>query len=276
MNDSKRLERLVRAGQMSADDAVSAKHGIDALAEHSLRPSDRQRVPPGSKWALLRWKYLRHQLPEADLRSQVKRLGVWMGVGFAIGMAALGVVWNWIKGPSLPEAVRAHASDLPVDGLSGIAFGFVMYRMWLRPRMERMIELGTALAEPLESMPAFDASQCPTCGAHNARPTVRGFGKWHWILNPALAVNEVLFGQRVVRDAQACQECGADFAYCATCNESIDSGRWRSPRARCGACGTAFPPLRNALGWLITTPVNALAHGIGAIRARGSDAKEDA
>jgi len=118
------------------------------------------------------------------------------------------------------------------------------------------------------SVPAY---RCPKCKGSD-------FKQWklphplivHWILNPGLAFNEVVLGQRVPKVQLICKTCeGAvmDRAYvpCPACR-SMHWGRiWKRTRAfgnwrgiSCTACGAAIPCLWNVFSLLIlavTSPI---------------------
>jgi hypothetical protein len=111
---------------------------------------------------------------------------------------------------------------------------------------------------------------CPDCGgtAHTAwgrsHPVMI-----HWRLNPGLAINEVLLGQRV-GPTWFCSTCKPEtlpnvpmpmkksFLRCGECRVFISSKEWIGPKAFenydgliCPQCGGQVEVVRNCLGRLI-------------------------
>jgi hypothetical protein len=123
------------------------------------------------------------------------------------------------------------------------------------------------------SAPAYN---CPKCNGSY-------FKVWklphplivHWVLNPGLAFNEVVLGQRVPKLQLLCRTCqvaAMDRAYvpCPHCG-CMHLGRlWSGKRAfgnwrgiSCPVCGAAIPCLWNAFSLLIlavTSPIWALPY----------------
>jgi uncharacterized protein (TIGR02996 family) len=79
----------------------------------------------------------------------------------------------------------------------------------------------------------------------------------HWVLNPGLAVNELLLGQRIPREMFTCRACRRTALRCVACRRlqplegemSRGLGVWKG--LHCPACGSAIPMLRNLLSGAI-------------------------
>ncbi len=113
--------------------------------------------------------------------------------------------------------------------------------------------------------------RCPQCeGAKSSRWALPNPLLVHWILNPGLALNELLLGQRVPRETHFCESCPgpkAQRAYvgCPHCGTWHAGALWSQRRAFghwlgyvCPRCGQGIPCLRNvfaALLLLLTSPV---------------------
>jgi predicted RNA-binding Zn-ribbon protein involved in translation (DUF1610 family) len=106
--------------------------------------------------------------------------------------------------------------------------------------------------------------KCPKCGGDH-------FKRWqlphpyilHWVLNPGLAVNELVLGQRVTKTQLICQDCDGpmmDRAYvpCPSCG-TMHLGRRASGRQgfgnwrgiACPTCHQPIPCIRNVFSLLI-------------------------
>jgi hypothetical protein len=92
----------------------------------------------------------------------------------------------------------------------------------------------------------------------------------HWVLNPGLAVNEIVLGTRVPRVMYICRDCqeplGArTYAVCPSCRSAHASMIWSGWNGFghwlglvCPDCGKDIPSLRNATAWValrLTVPL---------------------
>lgn len=104
--------------------------------------------------------------------------------------------------------------------------------------------------------------RCPKCGGNS-------FKRWglthpvilHWVLNPGVAFNEIVLGQRVPKVqlvCTACEDTWLDRSYipCPSCHAmhpvsrgSRDFGNWRG--IACPTCGASIPCLWNVLSLAI-------------------------
>jgi hypothetical protein len=120
------------------------------------------------------------------------------------------------------------------------------------------------------------ALRCPVC----ARSTYSTWSKrtpvmLHWQVNPGLALNELVFGQRIPATLFLCQACDAPLAdrtwvVCVQCQRVISGSQWSAGTAFgnwlglvCPHCGGEVPSLRNWTAALITwvsAPVWWLVH----------------
>jgi uncharacterized protein (TIGR02996 family) len=108
---------------------------------------------------------------------------------------------------------------------------------------------------------------CPTC----LGTLTREFSKnhpaiLHWKLNPGLAVNELVFGTRLLRDTLLCAGCGLYCVRCPACRRFPDArdllrgfADWLG--IRCPDCGAQLP--------LVTNFVTAGVLGVGKLAVRG-------
>jgi uncharacterized protein (TIGR02996 family) len=97
---------------------------------------------------------------------------------------------------------------------------------------------------------------CPAChGDSSYRWDVKNPMVLHWVLNPGLAVNELLLGQRVPKVLLFCRACRTATIRCPVCRRHLNSefvapfGNWAG--IHCPECGSAIPTLRNALAGLV-------------------------
>jgi hypothetical protein len=112
---------------------------------------------------------------------------------------------------------------------------------------------------------------CPKChGANVTTLSPRHPLVWHWLINPGLAVNELLLGQRLPRVSHYCRDCrlplvDRSWVGCPHCGE-IHSGRlWQGATGFghwfgvvCPSCGDVIPSLWNFTSRIIlviTSPV---------------------
>jgi|SRR5439155_8137659 len=104
----------------------------------------------------------------------------------------------------------------------------------------------------------LDIFECPRCGG-------RDYSVWvlphplllHWILNPGLAFNELVLGQRIPDMVFFCETCTGpwakrDYVYCPNCRAFHDGMIWSVGCAFgnwlglvCPDCGQPIPSLRN-------------------------------
>ncbi|HZZ70925.1 MAG TPA: hypothetical protein VFE24_01655 [Pirellulales bacterium] len=105
---------------------------------------------------------------------------------------------------------------------------------------------------------------CPKCDGHNQKiiklphPLLI-----HWIVNPALAINELLLGQRIPKITVECRDCKLTrpertYLYCAHCDALHDCRCWTGKQAFgnwlgfvCPACGGRIACLWNLFSLLI-------------------------
>jgi uncharacterized protein (TIGR02996 family) len=99
---------------------------------------------------------------------------------------------------------------------------------------------------------------CPACHGDRAfRWDAKNPLVLHWIINPGLAVNELLLGQRVPAVMLLCRSCLAGAVRCPVCRRHIPTqkfsehafGNWSG--YRCPDCDCPLPMLRNLLAGLV-------------------------
>jgi uncharacterized protein (TIGR02996 family) len=116
--------------------------------------------------------------------------------------------------------------------------------------------------------------ECPVCNGTRARRwDVKNPLILHWVLNPGLAVNELLLGQRIPKVMLFCRQCMATLVRCVACRRLLTQqqigqkpiGHW--VRLPCPECGADIPLLRNLLAGLVVG-TGKLAFGTGKLACR--------
>jgi uncharacterized protein (TIGR02996 family) len=100
---------------------------------------------------------------------------------------------------------------------------------------------------------------CPDCQGNAAlRMDSRNPAILHWIVNPGLAINELVLGQRIPRVMHLCKTCWVASVRCAACRRFLTLKRLYGERAGgmwvrlpCPACGADVPLVRNWFAKLI-------------------------
>ena len=109
-----------------------------------------------------------------------------------------------------------------------------------------------------EAKDSFKHRQCNHCGGRRFTTCDR-FHPFmiHWVLNPGLAMNELLIGQRVARQIHFCKQCGGwfqqqgQFVECSSCKGFHNAKIWDGCRFGnwlglvCLDCGEMIPCLLN-------------------------------
>ena len=96
----------------------------------------------------------------------------------------------------------------------------------------------------------------------------------HWVLNPSLAFNELVFGQRIPREILIEQDVPGDLiarqhVQCPACGTLTSWARYKAAGLQfglyrgipCQACASEVPQLLNAVSWLVLTPLRFLPGG---------------
>jgi hypothetical protein len=97
----------------------------------------------------------------------------------------------------------------------------------------------------------------------------------HWVINPGLAVNELILGQRLPRDLFICKSCPKPLAwrsyvFCPSCGIYSASMIWSGWNGFghwlgiiCPECGRRVPTLSNAITWVILKVLAGAYRGLG-------------
>ena len=98
----------------------------------------------------------------------------------------------------------------------------------------------------------------------------------HWLLNPGLVVNELLFGQRIPRETLIEQDVPGDLTtrqhvVCPSCDALTSWAVYKAAGLQfglyrgipCRACGGEVPQLLNVFSWLLLLPLRFLPGGAG-------------
>lgn len=108
--------------------------------------------------------------------------------------------------------------------------------------------------------------RCPRCdGSRSSRWVLPSPLLLHWVLNPALALNELALRQRVARETSFCETCPGPKAQrsylgCPGCGSWHSTSLWAGSRAFgnwlgyvCPDCGADIPCLRNFCSTVLLT-----------------------
>jgi uncharacterized protein (TIGR02996 family) len=106
-----------------------------------------------------------------------------------------------------------------------------------------------------------DGFTCPGCGTWEAICwDLRNPMMLHWVLNPGLAVNELLLGQRIPKVMWTCRGCMRQFTRCGACRAFLSLQEPPFTRGfaqwfgcRCPQCGGNVPMLRNLTAGVAVT-----------------------
>lgn len=114
-------------------------------------------------------------------------------------------------------------------------------------------------------------ARCPTCGSTNLRvmrlPNVLLV---HWVLNPGIAFNELVLGQRIPATMLECRACPRPrlrryWVPCPSCSELHDGMLWSRGNAFghwfgyfCPGCGGCIPCLWNVFSLVVLAVLSPL------------------
>ncbi len=118
----------------------------------------------------------------------------------------------------------------------------------------------------MADLPAVDIFECPRCGGQD-------YSVWvlphplllHWILNPGIAFNELVLGQRIPDVLYICRCChlplqDRQYVYCPNCRDYYDAMIWSRACSFgnwlglvCPDCGEPIPSLWNLTSLLLLT-----------------------
>lgn len=254
-NPQARIRRLQAAGRIREEDATALS---EAFPERAAKPQPPEgaRLPPQS------YRFLTGEMSEDEFRASGRRAGFQMGLHFGIGLGMVfGVGFGW--GSPIWVMALITAVSAPIFGS---LFGLVMFRLMIRPAVEQHITFRRE-AGPVAPIECADAGQCPSCRSEE-------FEVWrwhkpamlHWILNPSLAINELVLGQRIPAGIKICVECKAQAVDCQHCHRAIDGMIWSHRNAfgnwsglHCPHCDGRLPMLSNALAAVVRAPLQLLA-----------------
>lgn len=112
---------------------------------------------------------------------------------------------------------------------------------------------------------------CPKCGNRNFKIwRLPNLGLVHWILNPGLAINELMLGQRLPKESLECKSCELaigerSYIVCPHCREMHPSGVWAGKNGFrnwlglvCPSCLRRIPCLWNVFSLLILAVTSPL------------------
>jgi uncharacterized protein (TIGR02996 family) len=152
-----------------------------------------------------------------------------------------------------PSVLALADRELAVLAEHAVAFEELVLRLGPWSEAQTILEdrvLGLSRRHPLR----YD---CPACHGDTirARWDVKNPMILHWVINPGLAVNELLLGMRVPKVMLFCQACHLATIRCPVCRRHHSSeivkpfGNWAG--IRCPDCLSPIPTLRNALAGLV-------------------------
>lgn len=106
--------------------------------------------------------------------------------------------------------------------------------------------------------------KCPCCQSTSAKVwKLPQFTSLHWVLNPGLAVNELILGQAIPKETYICNDCPKPlmeraYLHCPTCEAFHDARIWSGKNAigrwfgyLCPRCTQPIPRLWNLTSLLI-------------------------
>ena len=274
--DKDRLRGLVRAGKLSAREAAQMGQALDRMERSRREPGERPQPKRGrSDMARLKLSFLSGEIDEAQYFAGIRRTSILAGVLFGLLMVPTFAFIGWEilfdqPDPEIPSflmwgvlLIVELVVGVPHAIAAGLFFGWAMHRFVFLPPARRLVAIQSEVDLSVEPLERTRPGQCPTCGAeHKKTWTPWSPTMLHWVLNPGLAFNDLVLGQRIAREFHQCRECGTSFIDCRTCQTSVDAldwsilsqfGRWRG--MRCARCGGSIPCLRNALALIIEAPV---------------------
>jgi hypothetical protein len=269
-NPSKRISSLQAAGSVTPSEAKDLERACAAQPSPRFAAAEPQAA--GRQFPLASQQFLHGDLSASAYRRMNRSRAVLMGILFGILMATFHFFrFGWYARLTAAADWPWQAAKLLGLALGyGLPFGVGAHWFLIRPAVERTIALRQE-AGPLPPIPAADAGQCPTCRGEEFK--VLGPNhvvQLHYVLNPGLAFNELILGQRVVRTMKSCTNCGAHATDCPHCHRAVDLAHWSASSAfgnwtglRCPYCGNKLPMLANALASVIRTPILGLLRLVG-------------
>lgn len=260
-NSQQRIDALQDTGRLAPAEAARLREAFDsptAPADANAAGSSPapQPVPDYAR------AFLSGAMDEATLGRSMRQRAAWAGGMFgAMFVLAPLVIPGWRM-----DLGKTLAIWLPLCMGAGWLFGYGLHRIVFRPMRERLVKLRRE-AGPLQPLGLVDAGQCPACRAEDFDVwTWRHPAMLHWIANPGLAFNELVFGQLVPATTNLCRQCHTSFVDCPHCHLAIDSMQWGGRRnfghwrgLPCPHCGGAIPVLANALAYLVKLPFRGIA-----------------
>jgi len=243
--DQDRLEGLEATGRVSPGEAAALREALEQHAERSPANDPAAEVELSKLNATAR-AFLSGAIDEPTLRKRGNR-------SLLLAAVLFNLVW-YIVWALLRDDWSIYAFGCST--LLAAAWALALYWFLVVPTRNKLIRL-RAEAGALRPLASADAHQCPTCLGEDFK--VMGPDHWtmrHWVLNPGLAVNEVLLGQRTPKTLRSCSSCGGSSCACPHCNQSIDLMHWSRGNAlgnwsglRCPHCDGEIESLCNVFAW---------------------------
>jgi predicted RNA-binding Zn-ribbon protein involved in translation (DUF1610 family) len=130
--------------------------------------------------------------------------------------------------------------------------------------------------------------ECPECKGHlyerwavdSPNPIIR-FSYWHMLLNPGIAFNELILGQRLPAVSYVCKSCQTgmldrSYIHCPCCDTFHPGRLWSYGNAfgnwlglNCPTCGSEIPSLLGVTSRVLTYPCQVLlAEGLKPVRSK--------
>lgn len=153
----------------------------------------------------------------------------------------------------------------------------IPFRTFLANLLELEVAIGHKFEKDVLSLSRRDPVQatCPSCAND-------GMWKWtqtnplalHWIINPGLAFNELVLGQRVPRVMFLCLQCHHSYTRCVACRRLHDLQIWgkgfQYADFACPDCQAPIPMLRNLVAGAVVGVTSLAARAVAAIARRRS------
>ncbi len=243
--DQDRLEALEATGRVSSSEAAALREALEQQAERSPGNDPAAGVELSKLNATAR-AFLSGAIDEPTLRQRGNR-------SLLLAAVLFNLVW-YVVWALLRDDWSLYAFGCST--LVAAAWALALHWFVVVPARNKLIRL-RAEAGALRPLASADAQQCPTCLSEDFK--VMGPDHWtmrHWVLNPGLAINEVLLGQRVPKTLRTCSSCGGSSCACPHCNQSIDLVQWSRANAfgnwgglRCPHCDGEIESLCNVFAW---------------------------
>ena|SRR5215216_506404 len=85
------------------------------------------------------------------------------------------------------------------------------------------------------------------CSSEELQVVIGAVGKLHWMLNPGLAINEKVFGQRIPQNNLQCPVCKTSLIFCKNYRGTTEYEGFGKYEYKCKHCGEPLPCIKTSL-----------------------------